>query len=216
MQEYDPYLIYVVCSLDRVIHFGENLGDQVKGRTTKKIKQFKELPYVWQVRQYDLSFNMFLFSCPQRFPRPSCPFGGKFGRTGKVSSNAKAKIVDGGALCNAPESTGSKVQYELYLFQEACSQTALSISGKVWRSVKGRSPKKLKLLIVVPLCSAPENTGSKLQHEPYLFSVECSQTKLSISGKFGRSSKGLFTEKAKIFHIGSLCSALESTGSTLQ
>ena len=64
--------------LDRVVHFGENLGEQVKG-----------------------------------------------------SSNEKAKIVDRGSLCKAPESTGSKVQYDPYLFSVACSLTELSISGKI-------------------------------------------------------------------------------------
>ena len=34
--------------------------------------------------------------------------------------------------------------------------------------------------------------------------------------KFGISRKGSFTEKAKIVDSGSLCSALENTGSKLQ
>ena len=43
-----------------------------------------------------------------------------------------AKIVDRGSHCIAPEYTGSKLQYELHLFAVACSQTELSISGKIW------------------------------------------------------------------------------------
>ena len=45
---------------------------------------------------------------------------GEIGRTGIGSSNEKAKIVDRGSLCNAPESTGSKFEYEPYLFSVAC------------------------------------------------------------------------------------------------
>ena len=87
-----------------------------------------------------------------------------------MSSNEKAKIVDRGSLCNKPESTGSKVQYEPYLFSVACSQTELSISGKTWRSGKGSFTEKAKIVDSGSLCSVPENTGSKLQYEPYLFS----------------------------------------------
>ena len=46
--------------LDRVIHFGENLGDEVNGRSPKKLKSFKELPYVSQVKEHVLSFNRIL------------------------------------------------------------------------------------------------------------------------------------------------------------
>ena len=66
-------------------------------------------------------FNMILISSPWRVPRQCCPFRGKFGRTGKGSSNEKSKIVDRTSVCNGPESTGSKVQYEPYLFSVACS-----------------------------------------------------------------------------------------------
>ena len=63
--------------LGRVIHFGEILGDQEKGRSPKK-----------------------------------------------------AKLVDGRSVCSTPERTGSKLQYEPH--------------------VKGRAPKKIKLLIAIP------------------------------------------------------------------
>ena len=48
------------------------------------------------------------------------------------SYTEKAKIVDRGSLCSAYESTGSKLQYEPYLFSIACSWTKLSISVKIW------------------------------------------------------------------------------------
>ena len=48
-------------------------------------------------------------------------FGKKFGISGKGTFNDKAKIVERGSICNATESTGSKVQYEPYLFSVACS-----------------------------------------------------------------------------------------------
>ena len=81
----------------------------------------------------------------------------------------------------ASESTGSKVQYEPDLFSVACSQTKLSISGKIWRSGKGSFAEKAKIVDIGSLCSAPENTGCKLQYDAYLISVACSKTELSTS-----------------------------------
>ena len=40
--------------------------------------------------------------------------------------------------------------------------------------VKGRSPKKAKIVNRVSLCNAAEMTGSKLQFDSYLISVACS------------------------------------------
>ena len=48
------------------------------------------------------------------------------------------------------ESSCSNLQYDPYLFSVACSYTELSILGKLGDKVKGRSPKKLKILIEVP------------------------------------------------------------------
>ena len=48
--------------LDRVIHFGETLGDQVKGRSPQKLKSLTEVPNVVHVKVYVLSFNMILIS----------------------------------------------------------------------------------------------------------------------------------------------------------
>ena len=55
-----------LCSvfLDRVIHFGETLGDQVKGRSPKKLKSLREVTNVVHVNVHVLSFNMILISSP--------------------------------------------------------------------------------------------------------------------------------------------------------
>ena len=50
--------------LDRVIHFGETLGDQVKGRSPKKVELLLEVPNVVDVKVHILSFNMILISSP--------------------------------------------------------------------------------------------------------------------------------------------------------
>ena len=50
--------------LDRVIHFGETLGDQVKGRSPKKLKLLIEAPNVVHLKVHVLSFNMILISSP--------------------------------------------------------------------------------------------------------------------------------------------------------
>ena len=97
---------------DRVIHFGENLGDQEKGHFPKKLKSLIEVPYVLQVKVQVLSFNTILTSSPKRLPRPTYPFPGKFGRSGKWSFTDKAKIVDRGSKCSTPECTRTKLQYE--------------------------------------------------------------------------------------------------------
>ena len=48
--------------LDRVIHFGETLGDQVKGRSPKKSKSLIDVPNVVHVKAQVLNFNMILIS----------------------------------------------------------------------------------------------------------------------------------------------------------
>ena len=52
-------------------------------------------------------------------------------RLGKWSFSEKAKIVNSVSLCRAPDSTGSKLQYDPYLISVACSQTELSLLGKI-------------------------------------------------------------------------------------
>ena len=47
---------------DRVIHFGETLGGQVKGRTPKRLKLLIEVPEVVHMKVHVLSFNMIVLS----------------------------------------------------------------------------------------------------------------------------------------------------------
>ena len=49
---------------DQVIRFGETLGDQVKGRSPKKLDSLTEVPNVVHVKVHVLSFNMILISSP--------------------------------------------------------------------------------------------------------------------------------------------------------
>ena len=106
---------------DRVIHFSENLGDQVKVRLPKSLKSLIEILYVLKVKEHILSFNMILISSPQLVPRLSYPFPVKFGRSRKGSFTEKAKIVDKGSQCSALESTGCKLESEHCLFSVECS-----------------------------------------------------------------------------------------------
>ena len=92
----------------------------------------------------------------------------------------KAKIFDRGSICSTPERTGSKLQFQPYLFSVACSQTELSISGKIGRSGKGSFSEKAEIVDRGSICIASESTGSMLQYDPYLISVACSYTELSI------------------------------------
>ena len=110
--------------------FRGKLGVFEKDRPPTKIKSLIEVPYVANLKVQVVSFNMILISSPQRVPRRCCPFRGKIGRSGKWSSNEKAKIADRGSLCSEPESTGSKFEYEPYLFSVACSQTELIMTAE--------------------------------------------------------------------------------------
>ena len=67
--QYDPSHLRSVF-VDRVIHFGENLGGQVKGRSQKTLKSLIEVPYVAHLKAQVLSFNMNLTFSPKRVPRP--------------------------------------------------------------------------------------------------------------------------------------------------
>ena len=98
-----------------------NLGDQVKGRSPKKLKFLIEVPYVVHLKVQVLSFNNNIIFSPLRVPSPSYPFRKKFGRSGKGSFTEKANVVDKGSICSTTESTGSNLQYEPFLFSVACS-----------------------------------------------------------------------------------------------
>ena len=82
--------------------------------------------------------------------------------------------------------------------------------------MKGRSPKKLKSLIeVLYVLQVKEHV---LSFNMILnTSPQCvPRLNYPFPGKFGRSGKGSFTEKAKIVDRGSQCSALEITGCKLE
>ena len=106
---------------DRVVHFGENLREQVKGRSPKKLRLLIAVPYVAHLNVQALSFNMILFSSPSQDPRLGKHFLGRLATSGKRSFTEKAKIVDRGSLFSTPECIGSKVQYEPHLFSVAHS-----------------------------------------------------------------------------------------------
>ena len=112
--------------------FRGDLGDQVKGHSPTKLKSLREVPSVADLNIPVPSCTMIHISAPWRVPTSSCPIWEKIGRTSKASFTEKTKIVDSSSICSAPDSTGSKLQYEPHLFSLVCSQTELSISGKFW------------------------------------------------------------------------------------
>ena len=140
--------------LDQVIHFGKNLGDQVKGHSPKELKSLIEVPYVVLLNVQALSFNVNLSLFRSVFLDRVSQFGKNLGDHGKYRSPKKLK-----SLIEAPYVVHVKVH------------------------VLGPYTEKAKIVDRCSLCSAHESTGSMLQHEPYLFSVACSKTKLSISVK---------------------------------
>ena len=73
------------------------MGDQDKGRSPKGLESLIDVLNVAHLKVQVLSININLISSPKRFPRPSYPFGGKLGRSGKGSFTEKAKIVDRGS-----------------------------------------------------------------------------------------------------------------------
>ena len=50
------------------------MGDQVKGRSQKKLESLIELPSVDHVKVHVLSFNMILIPSPERVLTPTYPF----------------------------------------------------------------------------------------------------------------------------------------------
>ena len=91
--------------LERVIHFGETLGDQVKGRSPKKLESLIEVPSVDNVKVHILSLNMILISSPESVLTPSYSFRRKFEGSGKRSFSQKAKNFNRGSLSMSSEST---------------------------------------------------------------------------------------------------------------
>ena len=213
--QYKPDLFSVTCSQTK-LSISVKFVRSGKGRSPTKLKSLIEVNCAVQVKLHVLSFNMILISFPQRVLSPSYPFWENFGRSGKGLFTEKAKIVNRGYLWSAREITCSKIQYGPHLISVACSQTELSISGKFWEIRQVSFSGKAKIVKGGSLCSAPESTCSKLHYDPYLISVACSQTELSIQGKFGRSGKGSFAERDKFINRGSLNIAPEITASKFQ
>ena len=76
---------------------------------------------------------------------------GRFWRSGKGSFTEKLKLLIEVLYVAAPESTGSKFPYDGYLKSVVCCWTGSGEFPNLEDQVKGRSPKKLKSLIVVPM-----------------------------------------------------------------
>ena len=79
--------------LDRVIHFGETLGDQVKGRSPKKLKSLIEVPNAVHVKVHVLSLNMILSDLRSAFLHRVIHFGENLGDMVRVRSPKKLKIL---------------------------------------------------------------------------------------------------------------------------
>ena len=118
------------------------MGDQVKGRSMKKLESLIEVPYVVHVKVHVLSFNIIHIHLRRVFLHRVIHFG---------------------------ENLGDKV--------------------------KGRSPKKVKVLIEVPKVLSSESTCFYLQYYPSLISVPCSWTESSISEKLWEIRKRVVYRK---------------------
>ena len=79
--------------VDRVIPFGETLGDQVKGRSPKNLESLIEVPNVVLVKVQVLSFNVILFTAPELVPRPRYQFQRILGVSRKWPNTQPAGIV---------------------------------------------------------------------------------------------------------------------------
>ena len=67
--------------------------------------------------------------------------------------------------------------------QYRVSRQSYPFRGKFCRSGKGSFAEKANIVDRSSVCIASERTCSKLQYDPYLISVACSYTELSISGE---------------------------------
>ena len=79
--------------LDRVIHFGETLGDQVKGRFPKKLESLIKVPNVVHVKLHVLSFNMILSHLLSVFLHRVIHFGENLGDKVRIRTPKKIKIL---------------------------------------------------------------------------------------------------------------------------
>ena len=190
--------------IDGIIHFRENFGDKVKGRSQKKHKSFIPFPIVAHLKVQFLIYNMILISSPWRVLRPSYPFREIFGDRVKGRSPKKLKL-----MIEVPYVVHLKVQvlsFNMILISSAwrVCRPSYSFRGKFGRLVKDRTPKKQKSLIRVPYVA-------HLKVQVLSFNMILLSSPLHVAranypfwGKFGRSGKGSFTEKFKIVSSSSL------------
>ena len=163
--------------------FRVKLGDQVEGRSQRKLKSLIEVPYVAHLKVQVLSFNKNLIFSPQRVLRPSYPCQKNLGDQVKDRSPKKIKL-----LTEVPYVAHLKVQVLIFNMNLFSSPQRVPRPSQPFREKLGRSWKMLfteKARIVdrgFQSC-ALQSTGCKLHHELYLSSVACSQTNLSISVK---------------------------------
>ena len=85
------------------MHFGKKLGEQVKGRSPKKLKLLIDVPNAVHVKVHVLSFNMILISSPQRVSELS--ISEKIWAIRECSFSEKAKNFNRGSLSMSSEST---------------------------------------------------------------------------------------------------------------
>ena len=149
----------------------------------KKLKTLIEVPYIVDVKVHVLSFNMILISSPQRAPTPSYPFRGNLGDQVKDRSPKKLKF-----LIEVAYVANLKVQvliFNMNLFSspQRVPRPSYPYLEKFGRSGKMLFTKKAKIVDRGYQSCALERTSCKLQYEPYLSSVACFQTNLTISEK---------------------------------
>ena len=160
--------------LDRVIHFGETLGDQAKGRSPKKQESLIEIPNVVYVKVHVLRFFMILISSQKFVITQSYTFRNICGSAVKGPFPEGAQTIDGVSNGTRLEVLVFRLNMDLLCFTEGIPCMSYSISVKFGGSGKGSFTEKAKIVDRDSLCNAPDSTGSKFEYEPYLFSVACS------------------------------------------
>ena len=106
----------------RVIHFGETLGDQVKGSSPKNLKSLIEIPNVVHMKVHVLhmtEYDIYLTSVAGSSIDLSISV--RFGREGKGSIPENTNIYNGRSLSMSSESTCFWLQYDPSLISVACS-----------------------------------------------------------------------------------------------
>ena len=167
--------------LDRVIHFGETLEDQIKVRSPKKLKSLIEVPNVVHVKVHVWSFNMILMSFRSMFLDRVMHFGKISGDEVKGRSPKMLK-----SLIWVPYVAHLKVQVLSFNMIFISSpwhvhRPSYPFRWKFGISGKGSFTEKVKIVNWGSQCSPRESASSNLQYDSYLISVACSYTELSIS-----------------------------------